>query len=68
MFTIIKEITSCRSRHYDYQASWARDQVVNQHIRVSHLPGKDLPADGLTKALQGTELKMAILQLILRIG
>ena len=57
VITITKEITSWRSRHYAYQAGWARDQVATQPIRVSHLPGKELPADGLTKVLQGTALK-----------
>ena len=57
VITITKEITSWRSRHYANQASWARDQVANQPIRVSYLRGKDLPADGLTKVLQGTALK-----------
>ena len=68
MITITKEITSWRSRHYAYQAGWARDQVATQPIRVSYLPGKDLPADGLTKVLQGTALKKTRLQLTLRDG
>ena len=42
--------------------------VANQPIRVSHLPGKELPADGLTKVLQGTALKKTRLQLTLRNG
>ena len=68
VITITKEITSWRSRHYAYQAGWARDQVLNQPIKVSHLPGVDLPSDGLTKVLQGTALRKARIQLTLRSG
>ena len=68
VITITKEITSWRSRHYAYQAGWARDQVAYQPIRVSHLPGIELPADGLTKVLQGTALKKTRIQLTLRNG
>ena len=68
VITITKEITSWRSRHYAYQAGWARDQVAWQPIQVSHLPGTDLPADGLTKVLQGVALKKTRIQLTLRNG
>ena len=68
VITITKEISSWRSRHYSYQAGWARDQVTSLPIKVSHLPGIDLPADGLTKVLQGTALKKTRVQLTLRNG
>ena len=68
VITITKEITSWRSRHYACQAGWARDQVLNQPIKVSPLPGVDLPADGLTKVLQGTALRKTRIQLTLRNG
>ena len=68
VITITKEITSWRSRHYAYQAGWARDQVAYQPIRVSHLPGIDLPTDGLTHVLQGIALKKTRIQLTLRNG
>ena len=68
VITITKEITSWRSRHYAYQAGWARDQVACQPIRVSHLPGIELPADRLTKVLQGVALKKTRIQLALRNG
>ena len=68
VITITKEITPWRSRHYANQASWARDQVANQPIRVSYMWGKDLPADGLTKVLQCTALKKTRMQLTLRNG
>ena len=68
VITITKEITSWRSRHYAYQAGWARDQVAYQPIHVSHLHGVELPADGLTKVLQGTALKKTRIQLTLRNG
>ena len=68
VITITKEITSWRSRHYANQAGWARDEVGHQPIRVSHLAGKDLPADGLTKVVQGIALKKTRIQLTLRNG
>ena len=68
VITITKEVTSWRSRHYSYQAAWARDQVEYLPIQVSHLAGKDLPADGLTNVLQGTALRKTRTQLTLRNG
>ena len=68
VITITKESSSWRSRHYSYQAGWARHQVTSLPIKVSHLPGIDLPADGLTTVLQGTALKKTRVQLTLRNG
>ena len=53
VITITKDVTSWRSRHYANYAGWARDQVEHRPIRVSRLPGIELPADGLTQVLQG---------------
>ena len=68
VITTTKEVTSWRSRHYAYSAGWARDQVARQPIQVSHLPCKELPADGLTKILPGTEVKGARIKLSMRNG
>ena len=68
IITITKEVTSWRSRHYALQAGWARDQVHYQPIRAQHLPGKQLPADGLAKVLQGIEIEKARHRLTLRNG
>ena len=68
VITITKEIISWRSHHYAYQAGRAKDQVWNQPIKVSHLPGVDLPADGRTKVLQCTVLRKTRIQLTLRNG
>ena len=66
--TITKEITSWRTRHYANYAGWSRDQVTHYPIRVSHLPGAELPAGGLTKVLQGMALRKTRIQLTLRNG
>ena len=68
VITITKEITSWRTRHYANYAGWSRDQVTYYPIKVSHLPGADLPADGLTKVLQGVALRKVRIQLTLRNG
>ena len=68
LITITKESTSCRPLHYTNHAGRARDQVGHQPIKVSHQPDKALPADGLTKVLQGTALKKTRIQLTRRNG
>ena len=68
VITITREITSWRTRHYANYAGWSRDQVTNYPITVSHVPGSELPADGLTKVLQGTALRKTRIQLTLRNG
>ena len=68
VITTTKEVTSWRSRHYALQAGWARDQVYTQPIRAKHISGKNLPADALTKILQGSEIEKARHRLTLRNG
>ena len=68
VITITQEITHWRTRHYAIQAGWARDQVGAQSIKVSHIRGINLPADGLTKILQGTAIRKARILLTLRNG
>ena len=45
------EMTTWRTRHYAGDASWIRDKLQEEKIMLSHRPGKDLIADGLTKIL-----------------
>ena len=45
------EITAWRTRHYAGDASWIRDQLEKEDIKLEHRPGKELIADGLTKIL-----------------
>ena len=68
VITLTKEISSWRTRHYAIYAGWSRDQVTHYPIQVSHLPGAELPADGLTKILQGLALRKTRIQLTLRDG
>ena len=68
VITLTKEISSWRTRHYAICAGWSRDQVTHYPIQVSHLPGAELPADGLTKVLQGIALRKTRIQLTLRNG
>ena len=65
VITITKQDTSWRSRHYALRAGWARGQVNEQHLDVSHTPGTELPADGLTKIMQASALAKVRQQLSL---
>ena len=65
LITISSECTTWRSRHYALRAGWARDQVSSRKLGVKHKPGKELPADALTKILSGPELSKARERLLL---
>ena len=57
--TILHEVTSWRSRHYDVRAAWARDTIKDQKVELKHVPGTEIVADPLTKILAGPELPKA---------
>lgn len=40
-----------RMKHLDLRFYWLREKVADRTITVEHLPGKEMPADLLTKAL-----------------
>ena len=48
-----------RMKHLDLRFYWLRDVVDDGVIDVLHIPGTQQPADGLTKALSGPEMKIA---------
>ena len=48
-----------RMKHLDLRFYWLRDVVDDGGIDVLHIPGTQQPADGLTKALSGPEMKIA---------
>ena len=49
--SIQNEMTTWRTRHYAGDASWIRDKLEEEEVELSHRPGKELIADGLTKIL-----------------
>ena len=55
-------------KHLDLRFYWLRDVVDDGVIDVLHIPGTQQPADGLTKALSGPEMKIAQERMGLRLG
>ena len=49
--TVMNPYNSARTRSIDIRYKWVIDQVKNGRLSVQHLPGQDMPADGLTKPL-----------------
>ena len=49
--SIQNEMTTWRTRHDAGDASWIRDKLEEEEVELSHRPGKELIADGLTKIL-----------------
>jgi hypothetical protein len=41
-----------RSKHIELRWHFLRKQVANGAIEIHHIPGTDMPADGLTKPLE----------------
>ena len=41
-----------RSKHIELRWHFLRDQIANGAITIQHIPGVDMPADGLTKPLE----------------
>ena len=68
VITITRQVTTWRSRHYALRAGWAREQVDSQLIEVIHASGGELPADGLTKIIQGTAIAKSRDLLLLKDG
>ena len=54
--SIVKEVTSWRSRHYAIRAGWIRDMVMTEDIVVVHEKGTWLVSDALTKVLDRVKL------------
>ena len=50
-------------RHVDIHHHWLRQEVQEEKIDVRWLPTKDMPADGLTKALPRQRHEVFIKQL-----
>jgi hypothetical protein len=46
-----------RSRHIEHRFHYLRQEVNNSNLRIQHLPGKDNPADILTKICVKTDLQ-----------
>jgi hypothetical protein len=40
-----------RTKHIDVYYEYTKQQCKNGNVRVSHCPGTEMPADGLTKPL-----------------
>ncbi|KAJ2927537.1 hypothetical protein H1R20_g9558, partial [Candolleomyces eurysporus] len=55
-------------KHLDLQFYWLRDVVDDGCIDVLHIPGTQQPADGLTKALGGLEMKLVWEQMGLKLS
>ena len=51
MHSLQTEISSWRTRHYSTYASWLREKIAEFEVVLTHVPGKQLVADGLTKIL-----------------
>jgi hypothetical protein len=49
--TVLNPLNSARTRAIDIRYKYIIDQVAAKRIRVEHLPGDEMVADGLTKAL-----------------
>ena len=64
--TLQTEVTSWRTRHFAIDATWIRDMINAEDIKVSHRPGKELIADGMTKLLQKVQLSEFRKQMSLR--
>ena len=54
--SIVKEVTSWRSRHYAIRSGWIRDMVMTEDIVVVHEKGTWLVSDALTKVLDRVKL------------
>ena len=54
--TLQSEVTSWRTRHFAIDATWIRDIMKTEDINISHRPGKELIADGMTKLLHRVQL------------
>ena len=48
-----------RTRHFALRCSYVRDHLGASGASLSHCPGTELPADGLTKVLAATKLAVA---------
>ena len=57
--TMQTEVTSWRTHHYAMDVAWIRDMVEEEAINVSHISGKVLVADALTKVLDRSKLEEA---------
>ena len=57
LHSIRTEIINWRTRHFAMHASWIREKITELGIDLTHVPGKELIADGLTKILTRTLLE-----------
>ena len=57
--TLTSEVSSWRTRHYAFRASWIRDLIGQREIDVVYQPGTSHIADGLTKVLCRAKLEEA---------
>ena len=51
MYSLQTEVSSWRTRHYSTFAAWIREKIEEYKVKLVHVPGKELVADGLTKLL-----------------
>ena len=64
--TLTTEVSSWRTRHYAFRASWIRDMIGQEEIHVTYQPGVSHIADGLTKILCKVKLEEARERLLLQ--
>lgn len=49
--TVMNPLNSARTRCIDIRYKWVIEQVKRGHLKLEHVNGTEMPADGLTKAL-----------------